>query len=77
MKVPILSEIPYPILILFAILMGLAPFVPEPHLFEKFRMLLEGRLSRPVDIFDLFFHLFPALLLIVKGVGKDPPKKGT
>ena len=76
MKIPILNEIPYPILILFAILLGLAPFVPEPHLFEKIRMLIQGTLSRPVDIFDLLFHLFPALLLLLKFFGKDPPQKG-
>lgn len=76
MKIPILNEIPYPILILFAILLGLAPFVPEPHLLEKVRMLFQGTLSRPVDIFDLLFHLFPALLLLLKFLGKVPPQKG-
>ena len=76
MKVPILDEIPYPLLILFSILLGLAPFVPEPHLFEKIRMLFQGTLSRPVDIFDLLFHLFPALLLLLKFFDKDPPQKG-
>ncbi len=74
MKIPILSEIPTAILILFALLMGLAPFVPEPHLFEKVRMLLQGTLSRPVDIFDLVFHLFPALLLVVKLLTENPGK---
>lgn len=76
MKVPILNEIPYPLLILFAIFLGLAPFVPEPHLFEKIRMLFQGTLSRPVDIFDLLFHLFPTMLLLLKFFGKDPPQKG-
>ncbi|ALC16515.1 hypothetical protein DSOUD_1737 [Desulfuromonas soudanensis] len=76
MKLPILNEIPYPLLILFSILLGLAPFVPEPHLFEKIRMLFKGTLSRPVDIFDLLFHLFPGILLLLKLFGKDPPQKG-
>ena len=43
-------------LILFVIAsltLGLAPFVPEPHLVEKLRMLAAGELSKPIDIFDL------------------------
>lgn len=61
-----LIRLPWPPLVLAALLMGLAPFVPEPHLVEKFRMLLAGRLTRPLDIFDLGFHLLPGLLLIAK-----------
>jgi hypothetical protein len=49
-----------------AILLGLAPFVPEPHLLEKLRMLSQGQLVRPIDIFDLFLHGAPALLLLVR-----------
>jgi hypothetical protein len=42
---------------------GLAPFVPQPHLFEKLGMLFSGQLGRPVDMFALCLHgLFPALL---------------
>lgn len=63
---PILKDIPYSILVPLAILMGLAPFFPEPHLVEKVRMLLQGTLRRPIDIFDLFFHLLPLLLLLLK-----------
>lgn len=62
----LLSHLNYPTLILLALLLGLSPFVPEPHLVEKLRMLREGTLSRPLDIFDLFFHLAPALLLLLK-----------
>jgi len=61
-----LEQLPWAPLILVALLMGLAPFVPEPHLVEKIRMLLTGRLTRPLDIFDLCFHLLPILLLIAK-----------
>lgn len=53
-------------LILLALLLGLAPFVPEPHLTEKLRMLLRGTLTRPLDIFDLFMHAAPVVLLCVK-----------
>lgn len=49
-----------------ALILGLAPFTPMPHAIEKIIMLSEGRLSRPVDIFDLFFHLSPAILLLIK-----------
>lgn len=63
-----LSRLPWPPLLLAALLMGLAPFVPEPHLVEKFRLLLAGRLTRPLDIFDLAFHLLPVLLLVAKSL---------
>jgi hypothetical protein len=43
--------------------LGLAPFTPQPHLFEKLGMLFSGQLGRPIDMFDLCLHgLFPALL---------------
>ncbi len=76
MALPILKDIPYWVLILFAIYMALAPFVPEPHLIEKLRMLFQGTLRRPIDIFDLFFHLLPLLLLILKLATEGLPKKG-
>jgi hypothetical protein len=61
-----LSRIPYPPLIVVTVLMLGAPFVPEPHLVEKARMLSEGRLTRPIDIFDVFWHLLPLALLTAK-----------
>ena len=61
-----LDRIPYPILIGVAILMAMAPFVPEPHLIEKARMLMDGTLTSPIDIFDIFWHLLPAILLLLK-----------
>lgn len=62
----ILDDIPLFHLALIAILLGLAPFSPEPHLVEKTRMLFQGTLSRPIDIFDLLLHGVPSLLLAVK-----------
>jgi hypothetical protein len=56
-------------LILFVIAsltLGLAPFVPEPHLIEKLRMLVSGELSRPIDMFDLVMHAAPWVLLLLK-----------
>lgn len=62
----IIDDFPYPLLIALALFMAGAPFVPEPHLVEKMRMLADGTLSRPVDIFDVFWHLLPTLVLALK-----------
>lgn len=51
-----------------ALLLGLAPFVPEPHLVEKARMLSEGTLVKPIDIFDLFWHIWPVGLIVCRFV---------
>ena len=53
-------------LIIAALSLGLAPFVPQPHLFEKLTLLLHGSLVRPVDIFDLLMHGAPIVLLFMK-----------
>ena len=61
-----LDKIPYGVIIPLAIVVGLAPFRPMPHALEKINLLIAGSLTRPVDIFDLFFHLFPTLILLLK-----------
>ena len=61
-----LDKIPLVPLIAGAIFLGLAPFFPEPHLVEKIRMLINGTLTRPLDIFDLCMHAALPLLLAVK-----------
>lgn len=61
-----LDQIPLNILIIAALALGLAPFVPEPHLWEKLKMLAAGTLTRPIDIFDLVMHATPVVLLILK-----------
>jgi hypothetical protein len=33
---------------------------------EKLIMLKNGTLTKPIDIFDLFFHLVPTLILLLK-----------
>ena len=53
-------------LILMTLLLGLAPFFPEPHLWEKLKLLAAGELRRPIDIFDLLLHSAPVLLLVAK-----------
>jgi len=47
-------------------MMLLVPVKPLPHVMEKIIMLKNGMLHRPIDIFDLFFHLAPLILLIIK-----------
>lgn len=61
-----IDNIPLAMLIVFALLLGLAPFVPEPHIIEKLRMLKNGTLTKPIDIFDLFYHTLPFILLAIK-----------
>ena len=62
----ILDKIPYTILIVIAIFMLLAPFRPMPHVVEKLIMLKNGTLTKPIDIFDLFYHLLPTIVLLLK-----------
>jgi hypothetical protein len=62
----LLDRIPYSLLILLAVFMLLAPFRPMPHVLEKLIMLKNGALNRPVDIFDLLYHLLPTILLALK-----------
>lgn len=61
-----LDRIPLAVLIVAALLLGPAPFLPEPHLWEKLKMLSAGSLQRPLDWFDLFWHALPLLLLVLK-----------
>jgi hypothetical protein len=57
---------PIAIFLLLALTLGLAPFAPEPHVWEKLKMLAAGQLSRPIDIFDLCLHGVPWILLLLK-----------
>jgi len=61
-----LNKLPLLPLFFVALLLGLAPFTEQPHLLEKLGMLFAGELQRPVDIFDLFLHGTPAVLLLLK-----------
>lgn len=62
----LLDRLPLTGLVVFAAIVALAPFYPEPHLFEKLRMLSQGTLTKPLDIFDLFWHSWPVLLIVLK-----------
>ena len=61
-----LDRIPLALALFGAVTLGLAPFFPEPHIWEKLKMLAAGSLTRPLDIFDLAFHALPWLLLAAK-----------
>ncbi len=57
---------PVGLFVIVALTLGLAPFVPEPHIWHKIKMLSAGELSRPLDIFDLLLHGAPCVLLVIK-----------
>ena len=61
-----IDSLPLSILVILCLTLGLAPFSPEPHLWEKLKMLAAGNLARPVDIFDLLLHGTPFVLLILR-----------
>ena len=46
--------------------LGLAPFTPEPHVWEKLKMLFAGELNQGIDIFDLLMHGLPWVILVAK-----------
>ncbi len=55
---------------------GLAPFVPEPHVWGKLKWVAGGAMGmQQMDWFDLFMHGFPYVLLvrliILKSINKD------
>lgn len=61
-----LDQIPLSILVVACLTLGLAPFVPEPHIWEKLKMLVAGDLVKPVDMFDLALHAAPFVVLGLK-----------
>ena len=62
----VFDAVSWPLALFVALGLGLAPFWPEPHLWEKLRLLASGELSRPLDIFDLLLHGAPWLFLAGK-----------
>lgn len=61
-----LDSIPWYMVVLLCATVGLAPFTPEPHLWQKLRLIAEGQSLRGIDWFDLVFHALPWLLLVAK-----------
>ncbi len=60
-----IEKLPWGLLILACLTLGLAPFAP-PHIWEKLQMLAKGQLVRPIDWFDFVLHGTPWVLLILK-----------
>lgn len=53
------------IVILLCLILGLAPFFPEPHIWGKLKWIIGGAVGmKPLDWFDVLLHGFPWLLLI-------------
>ncbi|WP_235823590.1 hypothetical protein [Azohydromonas sediminis] len=75
-----LDRVPLALLVALAAWLAIAPVVPEPHLWQKLKMLAAGTLTRPLDIFDLVFHAAPIALLAwrllrqVRGRGGSAPR---
>ncbi|MEZ5817220.1 MAG: hypothetical protein R3D44_09075 [Hyphomicrobiaceae bacterium] len=61
-----LDSIPWWLVVGGILTLGLAPHFPEPHIWEKLKMLAAGTLVKPIDIFDLVFHSVPWLLGLAK-----------
>lgn len=64
--ISLLDRLPWSIIAIACLTLGLAPFFPEPHVWEKLKMLATGTLARPIDILDLLMHGAPFLLAGLK-----------
>jgi hypothetical protein len=67
-----MSKIPWLVIIVACLTLGLAPFNP-PHIYEKIVMLIRGDLKRFIDWFDLIMHSAPWVLLLMKAVSEIKP----
>lgn len=68
-----IDELPWVPLLIMGGFLALAPFSP-PHLVEKTQMLVNGQLTRPLDIFDLLYHLLPLAVMGIKYKRQRAPK---
>lgn len=64
--VNLLDQLPWSLVVIACLTLGLAPFVPEPHIWEKLKMLAAGTLAKPIDIFDLLMHATPFVIAALK-----------
>jgi hypothetical protein len=69
----LLDRLPWSILVILALTLGLAPFRP-PHIVEKLQMLFRGTLTRPIDWFVLLLHGAPWLLLLLEAAVSVRPQ---
>ena len=66
-RMELISKLPWGPFVLACLTIGLAPFNP-PHNWEKLRMLIKGKLVRPIDWLDFALHGAPWVMLILKAV---------
>ncbi len=58
--------------VIASLTLGLAPFLPEPHIIGKVRWVWGGAVGmQPMDWFDFFLHGTPWFLLIIFTVAKS------
>ena len=70
-----MDKLSWTLVIVAVLTLGLSPFVPEPHVWEKLKMLATGTLIKPIDGFDLVLHGTPFVLLILKLVAHFSPRQ--
>ncbi len=52
-------------ILLLCCTLGLAPFVPEPHIWGKIKWIMGGgKGMQAIDFFDTLMHGFPWILLV-------------
>ena len=61
----IIDKIPLAPLLFIAVFFAIIP-ITQSHLVEKIGMLAQGTLVKPIDIFDLFMHGTPSVLVVIK-----------
>lgn len=55
--------------LVLSLTLGLAPFLPEPHIWEKIKWIASGAEGmRFIDWFDVVLHATPWVMLIVSSV---------
>jgi hypothetical protein len=58
--------ITFPIVFILCLTLGLAPFTPEPHIWEKLKRIVHGSYGmNAIDWLDLLVHGLPWVLLLV------------
>ena len=52
--------------LIFALTLGLMPYTPEPHIWEKLKWIFTGADGmKPIDWFDFFLHGTPWAFLVI------------
>ena len=62
----LVAKLPWSMIILFCLTLGLAPFFPIPHMWEKLKMFSSGTLVRQNRLVRFIMHAAPWILLLIK-----------